>query len=417
LKPLLRISGNVIAEGPAFGLGSDMQFTMSFTNAQGVSEDVENTLIVGGYHAITLNTGAIARGSVQNIATNLQGLINIINSGQGSIFPDDLFGEMLHSVGATYFFETDALNKLIAKLTKVKTLKHPSEALISIALRVSYMFYLPMKVEPTGLNIDVDRNLESRLPLNGDVTKAIAYSVQSGINSSMMEHLIWNNLFQEDGISSVKIFQLANQQGIPIYQLNQDNVSQVIPNLQVSVALKTEIQNLINAGLIVTIPRQNISYNGWVGIGYIVLNPATGEGGYIIEGGNAGGDTTGPWSLGRASAALLALAKILRYTESIPVSAWLSFLAKFVGVFGVAVNTADSLLRIQDANITIEAKEMLSIYVMSIGVLLALLPLVLGPFGPYAIAVGFMLTTTISMIFNYLIPLVIKSAEIIENGR
>lgn len=139
------------------------------------------------------------------------------------------------------------------------------------------MFTIPVKVEPIGLEIDVDRNLESRISLKGNRFSEVAYTVQSGINSSMMEHMIWDNLFQQDGISAIKILQIANQQGIPIYQLKQDNVSRVIPNLQVSAALKTEIQNLINAGHIVTIPHHNISYNSWYGIAYIDLDQLLGR--------------------------------------------------------------------------------------------------------------------------------------------
>lgn len=56
--------------------------------------------------------------------------------------------------------------------------------------------------------------------------------------------------------------------------------------------MKSDIQNLINAGQTVTVPKQNISYNGWSGTGYISLDLKTGNGAFIIEGGSAGGDMT-----------------------------------------------------------------------------------------------------------------------------
>ena len=138
LKPILRVNGTVIAEGTAVGLGKELTFVIEFMDAKGYSDIVQNILSVGGYHAITVNTAAIAKNIVQNISANLQTLSNTINNGQGTIFPDDLFGDLLNSVGAVYFFELDALNKLVAKLIKVKTIRHPSEAITSIDLTVTY---------------------------------------------------------------------------------------------------------------------------------------------------------------------------------------------------------------------------------------------------------------------------------------
>lgn len=96
----------------------------------------------------------------------------------------------------------------------------------------------------------------------------------------------------------------------------------------------------------------------------------------------------------------------------------LAFLAQFAALFGIAVNTINNLTRIQDANISPEAREMLSATVIGIGVLLAVLPYI-GLFGgPYGIAVGFLVASTISYLFNYLIPIIIQTAETIENrGR
>lgn len=47
----------------------------------------------------------------------------------------------------------------------------------------------------------------------------------------------------------------------------------------------TDIQNAVSAGKAVTVSKTNITDNGWTGCGYIVINPETGAGAYMISGG------------------------------------------------------------------------------------------------------------------------------------
>jgi len=43
------------------------------------------------------------------------------------------------------------------------------------------------------------------------------------------------------------------------------------------------------------VSKTNITYNGWTGVGYIIIDPDTGAGAYMISGGMSGG-----WILGLA---------------------------------------------------------------------------------------------------------------------
>jgi len=38
----------------------------------------------------------------------------------------------------------------------------------------------------------------------------------------------------------------------------------------------------------VTVSKTNITYNGWTGVGYIIIDPLTGAGAYMISGGMSG---------------------------------------------------------------------------------------------------------------------------------
>ena len=59
--------------------------------------------------------------------------------------------------------------------------------------------------------------------------------------------------------------------------------------MQVSPQVKTDIQNAVNAGKTVTVPKTNIAIDTWTGVGYILFDPNTGAGAYMISGGFAGG--------------------------------------------------------------------------------------------------------------------------------
>ena len=51
----------------------------------------------------------------------------------------------------------------------------------------------------------------------------------------------------------------------------------------------SEIRNAVNAGKEVTVHEKSINKHGWKGFGYIVIDPETGAGAYLIEGsGNEG---------------------------------------------------------------------------------------------------------------------------------
>jgi hypothetical protein len=74
--------------------------------------------------------------------------------------------------------------------------------------------------------------------------------------------------------------------------------------LQVGAQVKADIQNAVNAGKEVTVSKTNITYSGWTGCGYIVINPQTGAGAYMISGGLSGACLILLW----VSLALLAFA-------------------------------------------------------------------------------------------------------------
>jgi len=191
-----------------------------------------------------------------------------------------------------YFAELDIFNDMIAKSSGITVHRQPSENMVGTSTSVSYLFWAPYTFDINGLFIDVDRNVYSPFSKDGDTEKAKSFMLSSGSIGSGLEHAIFEQLYNVSSVSAVKIIQLANEQGIPVYSINSTNVNEILPKLQVSGAVKSGIQSAVASGKVVTIPERNIQYYNWTGIGYIVLDPETGAGAYMISGGIAGGGTS-----------------------------------------------------------------------------------------------------------------------------
>jgi hypothetical protein len=162
-------------------------------------------------------------------------------------------------------------------------------------------------VKDDGLDVN---NGSPTASVNSETKKRwIAYNRMRGQHASALEHLIpekyVNDVTQcrlvnavnadtskevcREGVSAVKAFVKAAEEGQKIFIVNQQNLNQVLPLLQQKSSVIEEVQSSIASGKEVTIHERALTLNGWTGAGYSVIDPETGAGGYLIEGGARGG--------------------------------------------------------------------------------------------------------------------------------
>jgi hypothetical protein len=96
------------------------------------------------------------------------------------------------------------------------------------------------------------------------------------------------------GISAVKAIAIAAAQGQRIYtitpQVYANNPAIVQSQLAAhSQSTKDRVQGYLDAGWEVSIHQSPITQDGWTGAGFTVIDPTSGAGGYLIEGGTSGG--------------------------------------------------------------------------------------------------------------------------------
>jgi hypothetical protein len=282
VKPELKIEGQTVALGEPIGMGKDQSFEITFNEPTGITDKVRHIVQSGGYYAVGLNPNKVT----------FSYLSNRVNPWDPETAParDDRLGELLHLVSMHYFAGLDFWGDELAKTTGIARLTHPSEGLLGLRGNANYLFGIPFKVSSVGLNIDVARIATSAVSKIGDRDTEIGFAINQGINSSILEHLVFESIFGLKAFSAAKAMELTNAQQIPIYILDSENV-QRLEELVVSSEDKQDIKNLINAGRTVLIPKTNIQYFNYSGTGYIALDYQTGSGAYIISGGLNGGAT------------------------------------------------------------------------------------------------------------------------------
>jgi hypothetical protein len=94
-------------------------------------------------------------------------------------------------------------------------------------------------------------------------------------------------LTREEILGDMTTYLLANASGQSIYRIDS-NIDAVLPNIHTGI--QGEIQSAVNNGNYVITHTDKVNVPGWSGCGYIIINPYTGDGAYMISGGSNGGE-------------------------------------------------------------------------------------------------------------------------------
>src|SRR5690554_3231177 len=197
------------------------------------------------------------------------------------------------------------------------TYKAPSYGIFKTNITPMYWFGIPRNVKISGLTMDVDRITHLLAHKDNDHEQWVNYNRASGARLSAMEHLVpehktagavlhseaaqWvnhmdvvNEMFSTDenpahGISAVKAIQLAAAEGQKNWTITQANLAVALANITLDNDIKNDIRNAVNAGQEVTTHEKYINFHDSQQAGYIILDPTTGAGAYMISSGENGG--------------------------------------------------------------------------------------------------------------------------------
>jgi hypothetical protein len=290
VKPVIVIDGETKASGSGIGLGNNEVFNIRFSFPDGTGDMVSNVIKTGAYYGISLTAGEVTAEVLERRQRRVEALKEEIEqrgSEMVTLDVDDVGGEYLSLIGLTYFGLLDLETKKLAQTAGVRCVKQLSGAITGTCLEVEYFYGVPRKVEFSGLEIDVDRNIVVAVGKDGDNEKVRNFALMRGELSSELERGVFS-CYLLPSISTMTVLREALRQGVPVYSVSFGNLAEILPKLEVGEEVKADIRNAVNSGKVVTIPGREVEIGGWRGVGYIVMDPETCEAGYMISGGIAG---------------------------------------------------------------------------------------------------------------------------------
>jgi hypothetical protein len=276
-------------------MGVAEKFNMTFHDPAHSSDVIRNVIDAGEYFGIAVNVGRISKDMMESVKARLESTkAKLETENFTGLTKDELLGDLLYTTAMSYLAELDVFDFIQARTMDVIDIRFPSEAIFKTSLSVDTSYGVPMSAGVGSLAMDADRLLSMTKARDGDNAKKLQFMQMSGMNSSALEHSVPEQLFstsenKAEAISAVKAIQLAAAQGIPIYTVTAENAATVIPQLELDATVINEIRNAVYAGKVVTVSKTDINFHGWIGAGYIITNPTTGAGAYMISGGDSGG--------------------------------------------------------------------------------------------------------------------------------
>lgn len=289
LVPTIMLDGDVVAKGAAAQMGEAQRVSLEFSSPTSHSEYVSHQLVVSSFAVVGLDLQRVPKALIDRRVSALAEAAD--NLGIRDIPVHDLIGESLHLQALGYFQQLDAMSRIVST-GKVVHAKQPSELLFRWSPRVNNLFGVPFEINGSSMAIDVARYPVAVQARSGDATESMAFNLASGSWASALEHSIFEQTRNQtlEGVSTVKLLGHANQQGSELFRIDTGNVDVVLPLLQVSSRTVSDVRNAVSAGKFVLIAGQSAVFHDWSGDGYMVIDPETGAGAYLISGGLAGGE-------------------------------------------------------------------------------------------------------------------------------
>ena len=201
--------------------------------------------------------------------------------------------ERLHRSALAYVAAWDRDEQLLADLLDVAVARpFPTWVRVGGMLRTEQLAGSVMTAEWEGLFIDADlRQVAAVSRQAADPARVRTFMELSALSGSVHEHQLFMNEFGVQAVSTARLLGLANSSGLPVLTLDAGNAAQLVPSLPLSAEVAADILAAVDDGLRVLLPADQLAFHAWRGIGYLQENPSTGEAGYMLAGGLAGGQT------------------------------------------------------------------------------------------------------------------------------
>lgn len=289
MTPVLLVDGEEVARGEEYlesTLGTKSSFTIHISSG-GKSTTITNDVTTGSMYAVTLDSQNITASELQGIYDEVATLKDSVT--EKNVYSEAYLGKLLNLAGKLYYAQVDIADTIAADLYDVAVTRSLSEGITGYEVETTGLYGMVTGIAEGSLYIDVDNDSHSVLSLDEGSDAAREYFLSTGMISSLYESTVWEEITGEESVSTISILAKASEENIDILLLSKENLSEEIEKLNTDETTRQSVINAVNNGMLVTVPSQEVSIGDWHGTGYIVTNPATGVGEYMISGGLNGG--------------------------------------------------------------------------------------------------------------------------------
>lgn len=293
LKPVLRINGEEIARGNAYGMGLVKTLSLDFLMPKKIAsviqqasrELIEKDTILGNDEGIAINTDRIIPPEIVEEETPSQEFVA---------------GQKLYRTSLNYLERLQRSQDEIGKTLGGTFTNLATRAIVFNGIALNPVDGAPQTFTWLGLRIDSSANVNYFSHFGEVNNHKKEFLMLWGLEGSYAEATIFEEDFEIDAISTVKGLALINQgviQGVDYYKITEAEVG-IINTLNISEATKVTMRDAVYQGHIIYTPSGEFTYQNWTGLVYINLDPIEGDGGYIIGENLNGGYTVEQWPEG-----------------------------------------------------------------------------------------------------------------------
>lgn len=316
VTPELAVEGETVASGGSFKLGSELSGQGGFTQYDFSGWDLtsDDTLVAGQPSALGLSIQGISESQALALKERItQTKLKLEAQNFAGVSGEILTGDVLTSAVWSYFASVQTHGQLARRQAGMIDRPSLSYGLLHSKAKPNKLYgVILVSITFPGVLMDIGHLRHVRVAKDNNATTWANYNRVRGQFASAMEHSVIEASFVDRGTcnlpgsqnpdpskpacaeaaSAVKAIATAQVQGQKVFKITRENQN-VIYQLTVRSDTLSEIQDAVAADKEVTIPSSSVTIGGWSGIGYTIVDPQTGAGSYIIEGGANGGEIDG----------------------------------------------------------------------------------------------------------------------------
>lgn len=284
---VVKLDGQKIAVGSPGNLGDKEQLQIKISS-NGAEAVFDKELIYGSLYSVLFDSQIISPYEIADLYSNLpQTADEQKKLNKSNIYGSETMMNTLSLIGKTYFSQVDTNNTILANFSNSYYSRDISVAVVEYMPEIRDDNYVRM----TGngkIGIDVIGNRTIFNSRNGNKDDESKLSHSAGYLSSYLESSVLEEMTGIRCVSTAEVFTQAAEQDIDIIYISQANISE-LDNCNMSAQNKADITEYANQGMIITVPKEEVSMDSWTGTGYIVYDPQTENTTYIINNNLNGG--------------------------------------------------------------------------------------------------------------------------------